>query len=96
MWIFCIADGHAFHLYQLAYELGIRVPEELSIVGYGDLSGAADAMVPLTTVQQAFAEMGRMAAESVIAAARGGNVTSPRIVELPASVLMRRSVRKRK
>ena len=94
--IFCIADGHAFHFFQLAYELGIRVPEEVSIVGYGDLSGAADAMVPLTTVQQAFAEMGRMAAESVIAAARGGNVTSPRIVELPASVLMRRSVKKRK
>lgn len=95
--IFCIADGHAFHFYQLAYELGIRVPEEVSIIGYGDLSGAADAMVPLTTVRQAFAEMGRMAAESVIAAARGdGVMTSPRIVELPASVLMRRSVRKRK
>ena len=91
--IFCIADGHAFHFYQLAYELGIRVPEEVSVIGYGDLSGAADAMVPLTTVRQAFAEMGRLAAESVIGAARGEKKIHSGIVELPASVLMRRSVR---
>ena len=92
--IFCIADGHAFHFYQLAYELGIRVPEEISVVGYGDLSGAADAMVPLATVRQPFAEMGRLAAESVIAASRGGKNVGPGIVELPASVLKRRSVRR--
>lgn len=91
--IFCIADGHAFHLYQLAYELGIRIPEELSIVGYGNLSGSADAMVPLTTVQQPFEEMGRLAAETVIDAAGAGKMPDDGITELPASVLTRASVK---
>ena len=94
--IFCIADGHAFHLYQLAYELGIRVPEELSIVGYGNLSGSADAMVPLSTVQQPFEEMGRLAAETIIDAAGAGKTPDDGITELPASVLIRASVRQRK
>ena len=91
--IFCIADGHAFHLYQLAYELGIRIPKELSIVGYGNLSGSADAMVPLTTVQQPFEEMGRLAAETVIDAAGAGKMPDDGITELPASVLTRASVK---
>lgn len=91
--IFCIADGHAFQLYQLAYELGIKIPEELSIVGFGDLSGASTAMVPLTTVQQAFEGMGHLAAEAVIAAAGSGKKMGSETVELPASVLMRNSVK---
>ena len=91
--IFCIADGHAFQLYQLVYELGIKVPEELSIIGYGDLSGASTAMVPLTTVQQAFEGMGRLAAEAVIAAAGSRRQMDSRTVELPASVLIRESVK---
>ena len=91
--IFCIADGHAFQLYQLVYELGIKIPEELSIVGFGDLSGASTAMVPLTTVQQAFEGMGHLAAEAVIAAAGSGKKMGSETVELPASVLMRNSVK---
>ena len=94
--IFCIADGHAFQIYQLAYEFGIKIPEELSIVGFGDLSGASTAMVPLTTVQQAFEGMGHLAAEEVIAAAGGKKKMSGKTVELPASVLMRDSVKNQK
>ena len=50
-------------------------------------------MVPLTTVQQPFEEMGRLAAETVIDAAGAGKMPDDGITELPASVLTRASVK---
>ena len=48
---------------QAAYEAGIRMPEELSIVGFDDIDVAAFTIPPLTTVSQGGIEMGRTAAE---------------------------------
>ena len=92
--IFCIADDHAFHLYQTAYRLGIRIPEELSVIGFGNLAGASDAMVPLSSVRQDFEGMGRLAAEAVISAVLQQTGKTEGGVELPASVLERESVAK--
>ena len=42
-------------------QLGIRVPEDVSVVGFADLSCAATAVMPLTTVRQSRAKLGRWA-----------------------------------
>ena len=59
--IFAFNDNVAIGVLQAARERGIRVPEELSVVGFDDVEAAEIVTPPLTTVRQPLAEMGRMA-----------------------------------
>jgi LacI family transcriptional regulator len=59
----CANDLVALGLLQQCVALGIRVPEDLAIVGYDDIDFAAAAAVPLTSVRQPRRELGRRAAE---------------------------------
>jgi LacI family transcriptional regulator len=63
---FCANDLLALGLLQECATLGIRVPEDLAIVGYDDIDFAAAATVPLTSVRQPRRQLGRMAAELLI------------------------------
>jgi LacI family transcriptional regulator len=69
---FCCNDLLALGLLQEAVRLGLRVPEDLAIVGYDDIVFAQAAAVPLTSVAQPRQLMGRTAAEMLIAEARDG------------------------
>jgi LacI family transcriptional regulator len=57
--IFCFNDNIAIGAIQAARARGLRVPEELSIVGFDDVEGATIVTPKLTTVRQPLAEMGR-------------------------------------
>ncbi|MFH0732256.1 MAG: LacI family DNA-binding transcriptional regulator [Candidatus Omnitrophota bacterium] len=61
--IFCASDVMAMEAMDVAREKGLRIPEDLSIVGFDDNPIANYAKVPLTTVWQPITEMGRQAAE---------------------------------
>jgi LacI family transcriptional regulator len=50
---------------------GVRVPEDIAVVGYDDIEFAAIAAVPLTSVRQPAREMGRTAAEILLARIAG-------------------------
>ncbi len=50
---------------------GVRVPEDVAVVGYDDIEFAAIAAVPLTSVRQPAREMGRAAAELLLARIAG-------------------------
>ncbi|GAA4671984.1 LacI family DNA-binding transcriptional regulator [Phytohabitans rumicis] len=63
---FCANDLLALGLLQECVTLGIRVPDDLAIVGYDDIDFAAAATVPLTSVRQPRRQLGRMAAELLI------------------------------
>jgi LacI family transcriptional regulator len=64
--IFATTDVMAVGLLQAAYQARIRVPEDISIVGYDDLDIAAYTIPPLTTVRQSGVEMGRVAANLLL------------------------------
>lgn len=68
--VFCANDLLALGLLQEMTRHGIRVPEDLAIVGYDDIDFAAAAAVPLSSVRQPRAELGSMAARLVIEEAR--------------------------
>jgi LacI family transcriptional regulator len=51
--------------------LGLRVPEDVSVVGYSDLLLASCVDPPLTTVAQPFQEMGRSAVRHLLAYLEG-------------------------
>jgi LacI family transcriptional regulator len=63
---FCANDLLALGLLQHAVTAGMRVPDDLAIVGFDDIDFAAAAAVPLTSVRQPRQELGRTAARLVL------------------------------
>jgi LacI family transcriptional regulator len=59
--IFAFNDGMAIGAMQAASARGLRVPDDLSVVGFDDTVEAAIAVPALTTVRQPLAELGRTA-----------------------------------
>ncbi len=65
--IFVGNDQMAFGVLNMAWQYGIRVPEDVAIVGFDDIPLAALMNPPLTTIHQPFIEMGQQAAELLLA-----------------------------
>jgi LacI family transcriptional regulator len=61
--IFAASDEMAVATIEVAAELGLRVPEDVSVVGFDDSPIATFARVPLTTVWQPLSQVGEIAAE---------------------------------
>lgn len=64
--IFAANDLMACGIYQAAHEIGIQIPEQLSIVGFDDISLVSALIPKLTTVRQDTYGMGRKAIELLI------------------------------
>lgn len=86
--IFAANDQMAFGTRLALYRRGIRVPEDLSLVGFDDEPAAAFMIPPLTTVRQPAAELGREAAKVILARLKGQHVTP---AELTAKLIVRES-----
>ncbi|WP_433274314.1 LacI family DNA-binding transcriptional regulator [Actinosynnema sp. CS-041913] len=65
--VFCANDLLALGVLQVLVRAGLRVPDDIAIVGYDDIDFAAAATVPLTSVRQPRQLIGRTAAGLVIA-----------------------------
>ncbi len=89
--IFVASDVMALEVMDVAKSLGIRVPDELSIVGFDDNPFSTTGPVKLTTVSQPLVEMGRLGAESLFQISRG-KVKLPLKVVLPTKLVKRQSV----
>lgn len=68
---------------------GVRVPDDVAVVGFNDQEGSGYVMPPLTTVSLPIQEQGRQAAEMVLALLAGEEI--PEQVVLPAKVVVRQS-----
>jgi LacI family transcriptional regulator len=90
--IFCFNDRMAMGCYRAAGELGLRIPRELSVVGYDDQDLIAPELSPpLTTVALPHYEMGEWAVRTLLAAIEGTAV--PRAaVAMPCPLVRRDSV----
>ncbi|MFJ9823107.1 LacI family DNA-binding transcriptional regulator [Streptomyces sp. NPDC101160] len=88
--VFAGNDLQALGLYEAARELGLRIPEDLSVVGFDDLPLARWVGPPLTTVRQPLTEMAETAARLAIDLARGVRPGTLR-VDLATSLVERSS-----
>jgi len=88
--IFAGSDQQALGVYEAARQRGLRIPEDLSVVGFDDLPTARWVSPPLTTVRQPLADMGRMAAEMLGNLIDGVTLHSQRI-ELATELIVRES-----
>jgi DNA-binding LacI/PurR family transcriptional regulator len=88
--IFAGSDQQAYGACEAARERGLRIPQDLSIVGFDDLSVSRWFSPPLTTVRQPLAEMGALAARMLLRLARG-DVLETRRIELATELVVRES-----
>jgi LacI family transcriptional regulator len=87
--VFAANDMSALGVLQVARELGLRVPEDLSVIGFDDIPEAANSTPPLTTLAQPLHDIGARALKMLIELLDGREV--PRRVHLPAELVVRGS-----
>jgi LacI family transcriptional regulator len=87
--IFAANDQMAFGARLALYRRGIRVPDEVSLVGFDDESSAAYMIPPLTTLRQPAVEMGQAAARAILGLI---NQEKPAIEQFDAELIIRESV----
>ncbi|WP_392668232.1 LacI family DNA-binding transcriptional regulator [Streptomyces sp. LN785] len=88
--IFAGNDLQALGVYEAARELGLRIPEDLSVVGFDDLPLTRWIGPPLTTVRQPLIEMAETAARLVLDLSRGQEPATTR-VDLATNLVVRSS-----
>ena len=87
--VFAANDLSAIRVLEIAHELGLRVPEDLSVVGFDNVPEAANAVPALTTVAQPLHQMGAEAVRLLLGLLAGG--TTEDHLLLPASLVVRAS-----
>jgi LacI family transcriptional regulator/LacI family repressor for deo operon, udp, cdd, tsx, nupC, and nupG len=89
----CYNDLVAVGVCRALAELGLRVPDDVSVVGFDDIPILEYLPVPLTTMRVPQAEMGARAAELLVAQIEGGAPERPERHVLDADLVVRASTR---
>jgi DNA-binding LacI/PurR family transcriptional regulator len=87
--VFCVSDPLAMEVINIAAELQLRIPEDISVIGFADLEYAALATPRLTTVKQPFVNMGHKASEILLAEIKEKSIKQE--VKLPVELIIRSS-----
>jgi LacI family transcriptional regulator len=64
--IFAVSDVAAVAVMSVAREMGLTLPEDLSVVGYNDIALSSMLPIPLTTIRSPYVEMGRLSLERLL------------------------------
>ena len=87
--VVCANDDMAVGAFEVLSAHGLRVPEDVALVGFDDVEAAQHLETPLTTVRQSFVAAARAALETVLAMIRGAEVAD--VVYIPTELVVRRS-----
>jgi len=85
--IFAQNDYMAFGVVEAVKQMGRRVPEDISVIGFDDIRSSAHSVPPLTTVRQPLRQMGQVAAQMIMEALRGERLQTA--IELHTSLILR-------
>ena len=88
--VFAASDQMALGVYEALRQRGLRVPDDVSVVGFDDLPQARWSSPPLTTVRQPLDDMGRLAVRTLRRLMDSEEIESPR-VELATELIVRDS-----
>lgn len=88
--LFCVNDRKALEAVEQLTTLGIRIPEEISVMGFDDFAGSKFSKVPLSTVRQDFDALGSESAKLLLDLI-GGNAVGSKKIMLPTSLVIRES-----
>ena len=90
--IFAANDLSAIRTIEVAHELGLRVPDDVSVIGFDNVPESALSRPPLTTISQPLREIGATAVEMLVGLLEGRE--TPLRVRLPTSMVERDSCRR--
>ena len=79
--VFCGTDKLAIGAMQTLKDLGVKVPEEFSVIGFDDISAAGTHDIPLSTVHVPYFELGKAAVELLLEKIKTGK-------DVPSRTLM--------
>src|SRR6202167_5330796 len=85
--VFCGNDTMALGVMRALAERGLRVPGDVSIVGFDDVPGAGYYLPPLTTMRQDFGEVGRRALSTLIDRMSGAIAAGLRVRVAPELIV---------
>ena len=88
--IFAANDFCAFGVIEAVRERGLRVPDDVSVIGFDDVPMASQVHPPLTTVRHPLHDLGQTAVQRLIQLIRGHTLEHPEVV-LPSSLMIRGS-----
>lgn len=90
--IFCSNDRMAVGCYEALKELGLRIPDDVSVVGYDDEEVSRHLSPPLTTLVLPHREMGRWAVDKALSSI-GTTATRHHLVKLECPLVERESIK---
>ena len=88
--LFAFNDVSAIGAIRAMQEAGLHVPEDVSVVGFDDIYGAAFHIPALTTIRQPLVKMGSLAAETLVARIASSEISSA-TVEVEPELVVRES-----
>jgi LacI family transcriptional regulator len=89
--VFAANDYMALGTYQVVMEEGLKVPEEIAIVGFNDIEFTSMKGIELTTIGQKKYEMGAISVENLVERIEGRKVHPPQEIILKPELIIRRT-----
>jgi Transcriptional regulators len=89
--VLAMSDAIAIGAMRAARELGLRVPDDLSVVGFDDIDLAAHVDPPLTTVHQPIRQKGAEAVRLLLIEVEGRSANQPEHLRLETRLIVRAS-----
>lgn len=91
--ILCAADVTAIGVLQVFDREGIRVPQDVSLVGFDDVEAATYVRPQLTTIRQDTHQLGTVAARTLVELIENEDLLTPQHFVLPTEIIVRDSTR---
>ncbi|XME03067.1 LacI family DNA-binding transcriptional regulator [Lachnospiraceae bacterium C1.1] len=89
--VFCVSDNYALQLINYLTKKGIKVPDDISVSGYDDISFSGISIPELTTIRQNVEEKAAAAVKSMMQMIEGKKVKHN--IKLPVELIVRNSCR---
>src|SRR5699024_5813884 len=91
--VFCSQDEIAIVLISFLYDNGIKVPDDISFMGYGDISLASIYRPKLTTIREPYYDFGAVAIRRILKVIKGDSIDE-QTINLPVQLMVRESVKR--
>lgn len=91
--VFCAQDEIAVGLISYLYDQGMKVPDDISFVGYGDIKLASIYRPKLTTIREPYYDFGAVAIRRILKDIKGESIEE-QTINLPVQLMVRESVKK--
>src|SRR5262249_49061350 len=89
--LFALTDVLAIRVMGVIRSMGLRIPDDVAVVGFDDIVMSEDLDPPLTTVRHPAPPVGRRATELLFSKLERGARAPPAIERLPCELVIRRS-----